>query len=286
MSARLAVLVTLIVLTAPVAARQEFARGPAGSAFWEVPPRAAEGARRGDIHWAIERADAPRGSRGWNIIYVSESATGTLVNVSGEIYIPNRVAAGRPLIVWNHGTSGAQDGCAPSRTNLASPRGMSRVPALDALLARGYIVAMSDYQGLGTPGPPEYLNGPSQGKAALDVARAARTFTPARASTRTGMYGFSQGGQTSLWAASLASTYAPELQIVGIVPIAPAARHLDLSFYDLKIPQNAGYFIARMAGLAVGHPDVRLRDILTPPDSRCWMRRRGAATRFSRRPRD
>jgi pimeloyl-ACP methyl ester carboxylesterase len=277
MTGRVAVLLTLIVLTAPVAARQEFARGPAGSSFWDVPSRAADGAARGAIHWARERTDATRalGGRGWNIIYVSESATGALVNVSGEIYVPNRPRAGRPLIVWNHGTSGAQDGCAPSRTDLSSPRGMSRVPALDALLARGYIVAMSDYQGLGTPGPPEYLNGPSQGKAALDVARAARTFAPARAGTRVGMYGFSQGGQTSLWAAYLASTYAPELQLVGIIPVAPAARHLDLSFYDLRIPQNAGYFIARMAGLAVGHPDVRLRDILTPAglevlDAQAW----------------
>lgn len=271
----LVLLATLIVAAIPVAARQEFARGPAGSAFWDVPARAADGARRGDIRWALERADAPRGSRGWNVVYVSESATGALVHVSGEIYVPNTVAAGRPLVVWNHGTSGAQDGCAPSRTNLSSPRGVLRVPALDVLLARGYIVAMSDYQGLGTPGPPEYLNGPSQGKAALDVARAGRTFGPARAGARVGMYGFSQGGQTSLWAGYLAPTYAPELEMVGIVPVAPAARHLDLSFYDLGIPQNAGYFIARMAGLAIGHPEVRLRDILTPAglevlDAQAW----------------
>ena len=62
---------------------------------------------------------------------------------------------------------------------------------------------------------------------------------------------------------------------MGIIPVAPAARHLDLSFYDLGIPQNAGYFIARMAGLAIGHPEVRLRDILTPAglevlDAQAW----------------
>jgi pimeloyl-ACP methyl ester carboxylesterase len=250
--------------------------GPGGSAFWQVPSRAAAGAARGDILWVQPRADAPGGARGWNVVYVSESAAGALVYVSGEIYVPSGPAATpRPLVVWNHGTAGAQDACAPSRTNLYTATGEPRVPALEALLARGYAVAMSDYQGLGTPGAPEYLNGPSQGKAALDMARAVRNFLPAAAGGRVGMYGFSQGGQTSLWAAHLAPTYAPDLQLVGIVPVAPAARHLDLSFYDLGIPENAGYFISRMAGLAVGHPEVRLRDILTPAglellDANAW----------------
>jgi hypothetical protein len=43
-------------------------------------------------------------------------------------------------------------------------------------------------QGLGTPGGAEYLDGPAQGTAALDVARAARKFAPAAAGTRVGMY--------------------------------------------------------------------------------------------------
>jgi pimeloyl-ACP methyl ester carboxylesterase len=197
---------------------------------------------------------------------VSESATGALVYVSGEIYIPQAPGpeGPRPLIVWNHGTAGSQDACAPSRNNVYVDPGHTRVPALESLLKRGYVVTMSDYQGLGTPGGAEYLDGPAQGRAALDVARAARNFEPARVGNRVGMYGFSQGGQTVLWAAHLAATYAPELQLVGILPVAPAARHLDLSFYDLGIPQNSGYFISRMAGLAVGHAEVKLRDMLTP----------------------
>jgi pimeloyl-ACP methyl ester carboxylesterase len=36
-----------------------------------------------------------------------------------------------------------------------------------------------------------------------------------------------------------------------------------LSFYDLDIPENSGYFISRMAGLQVGYPELSLRDILT-----------------------
>jgi predicted esterase len=208
-------------------------------------------------------------------VYVSEGATGALVYVSGEVYLPDAPAqaATRPIVIWNHGTAGTQDSCAPSRNGLVvetregdrlATDGNSRVPAIVSLLQRGYVVAMSDYQGLGTPGGTEYLNGPSQGKAALDVARAVRSLPLAAATDQIAMYGFSQGGQTSLWAAHLVSTYAPELNVRGVVATAPAARHLALSFYDLGIPANAGYFIARMAGLAVGHPEVRLGDMLTP----------------------
>ena len=262
-------------------------QGPAGSAFWRVPTEAPAGAQRGDVLHAQERADAPAGSRGWNIIYVSESATGSLTYVSGEVYIPDAAPEGgapRQVVIWNHGTAGQQDSCAPSRNDLVlelregdrlATDGNSRVPALASLLQRGYVVAMSDYQGLGTPGGTEYLNGPSQGKAALDVARAVRKLPLAAAGDQVAMYGFSQGGQTSLWAAHLAGSYAPELTLRGVVATAPAARHLALSFYDLDIPENAGYFIARMAGLAVGHPEVRLTDMLTPAglamlDTQIW----------------
>ena len=101
-------------LGAPLA--QAPTEGPEGANFWRVPARADAGASRGDILWTQARADAPTGARGWNLIYVSESATGALVYVSGEIYVPQaRGSEGpRPLIVWNHGTAGSQDACAPS----------------------------------------------------------------------------------------------------------------------------------------------------------------------------
>jgi pimeloyl-ACP methyl ester carboxylesterase len=239
---------------------------PQGSAFWDtVPTRVPADAKRGDLLWMAERTDAPRNARAWNIVYVTESANKGLEYASGEVYVP-RAAASTPrrLLVWGVGTAGFQDSCAPSRTPLYRQNRTTRVPAIETLMDRGYVVAMSDYQGLGVPGGTAYLDGPLQAKASFDAARAAMKIPGAAAGNEVGLYGFSQGGQTVLWAAHLAATYAPELKVVGIAPIAPASRHLDLSFYDLGIPANAGYFIARMAGLQVGHPELHLRDILTP----------------------
>jgi pimeloyl-ACP methyl ester carboxylesterase len=241
--------------------------GPAGNMFWDsIPTTVDKDKKRGDILWVIEREDAPTGAKGWNIIYVTEGVTGRLEYVSGEIYVPDQAASGpRPVIVWNSGTVGFQDSCAPSRNvlNHASEWSGMRVPALKALIAKDYVVVMSDYQGLGTPGGFPFANGRAQGMAALDAARAATQFPQAAAGNRIGLYGFSLGGQSVLWATHLADSYAPELKIIGAVAIAPASRHLDLAIYDLGIPENGGYFVGRLAGLKVGHPELNLRDILT-----------------------
>lgn len=240
--------------------------GPVGTALWDtVPTRLPANARRGDVLWTGERSDTPSTARGWNFVYVTEGADGGLEYASGELYVPRRAAAGqRRVVVWATGTAGFQDSCAPSRMPLYRADRSSRIPAIEPLLEAGYIVVTSDYQGLGVPGPTAYLNGPAQGKSVLDAVRAVAKFPNTNPHPEIALYGFSQGGQTVLWAAHLAPTYAPEFRVAGIVPIAPAARHLDLSLYDLGIPENAGYFISRMAGLAVGHPELRLRDVLTP----------------------
>jgi alpha-beta hydrolase superfamily lysophospholipase len=96
------------------------------------------------------------------------------------------------------------------------------IPGLAGMLARGYVVVATDYPGLGTPGPHPYLFGTSEGRAVLDAVRAARAFAPAQASARFALWGHSQGGHASLFAATLAPTYAPELALVGVAVAAPA----------------------------------------------------------------
>jgi len=244
---------------------QEIPQGPLGASFWDaIPLSVPAGAQRGDIYWLQERNDAPSNAQAWNVIYVSEGADGELEYVSGEIYVPLLPSrAERKLMIWATGTTGTQDSCAPSRNELYGMADGPRVPGIETFLARGYVIVMSDYQGSGTPGPTAYLQGAQQAMASFDIARAARNLPAAMAGTDIGIYGFSQGGQTALWAAHIVDEYAPEFNLVGAAPLAPASRHLDLSFYDLDIPVNSGYFIMRMAGLQVGHPELKLSDILT-----------------------
>jgi hypothetical protein len=82
----------------------------------------------------------------------------------------------------------------------------------------------SDYQGLGTPGPARAAIGLSAGRAVLDMARAARGLQAAGAGGRVVLAGHSEGGHAVLWAAELARSYAPELQVLGVATSAPGAE--------------------------------------------------------------
>jgi hypothetical protein len=95
---------------------------------------------------------------------------------------------------------------------------------LGGLLQQGLMVAATDYQGLGTPGPARTAIGLSAGRAVLDAARAARRLDAAGAGGRAVLHGHSEGGQAVLWAAELAGAYAPELQLLGVAVCAPGAE--------------------------------------------------------------
>jgi hypothetical protein len=111
-------------------------------------------------------------SRAWAVLYHSRDFDGRDVAVSGVVVVPPGAAPpdGRPVVVWGHGSVGLADRCAPSRGGVMGAFG----PWLGGLLQQDLVVAATDYQGLGTPGPARSLIGLSAGRAVLDVARAAR----------------------------------------------------------------------------------------------------------------
>ncbi len=250
-------------------ASEDIREGPRGRDFWfGIPVTVSAGAGRGDIYWMRRREDAPSGSEGWNLIYVTEGVGGRLAYVSGEVYFPARMGASeRRVALWNHPTAGMSDACAPSwggDPSAFSAFGFERAPMIAELLRRDYVVVMSDYQGLGTPGGTTYMDGPLAAKASLDVIRAARNFARAKAGANVVSYGHSQGGQTTLWTAALAAAYAPEFHLRGVLSISPAIDTLALVQWDIANPPLGAYVVTTAAGLAVSHPHLRLRDILTP----------------------
>jgi hypothetical protein len=158
--------------------------------------------------------------RSTQMLYASRDASGQPMAVSGTLLVPTAPWSGgghRPLVSYAVGTRGLGDDCAPSYTLTqgADYEGLF----IKALLDQGWAVAVSDYQGLGTPGMHTYMVGPAQGRAVLDAARAALRLPGTGLSTSApiGLMGYSQGGGAAGWAAQLAGTYAPELQIKGSV---------------------------------------------------------------------
>ncbi|MFZ4516290.1 MAG: lipase family protein [Acidimicrobiia bacterium] len=160
------------------------------------------------------------GTRAWRVLYRSEDAAGNTTVSSGMVFAPSAppTSSGYPVMAWAHGTVGMGNACAPSRS--ANP--MGQLTWLNTMIANGWVVAATDYSGLGTPGTLRYLVGQDAARDVINSARAARNLVPT--SNRLMVYGHSQGGASSLWTGEIVGTYAPELQLVAVAAAAPAAE--------------------------------------------------------------
>jgi pimeloyl-ACP methyl ester carboxylesterase len=160
---------------------------------------------------------APAGGQAYRITYTSADEFGSPKQITGTVIVPPAAApaGGRPVVAWAHGTYGVAEKCAPWPTLFDSIAGLSD------MMARGYLVVASDYQGLGNPGPHPYLAGVSTAHSVLDAIRAAKGITGANPGTRFVTWGESQGAHASLWTAHVAPTYVPELTLVGSAAAAP-----------------------------------------------------------------
>jgi alpha-beta hydrolase superfamily lysophospholipase len=209
-----------------------------------------------------ERIAAPQGATAWRVLYHSESVDGRDIAVSGVIVAPEGKApkGGRPVVTWAHGTTGLADSCTPSKDeNVAS-----KLPYVDAMVEAGYVVAATDYEGLGTPGLHPYLVGESEGRGVLDAARAARALDRTRAGKDLLVFGHSQGGHAALFAGEIAARYAPEERILGVVAAAPAAD-LDVILPAAgAIKQAAGFLVMGAKGIHAAYPQADPAAVLSP----------------------
>jgi acetyl esterase/lipase len=162
--------------------------------------------------------NAPEGATATRVLYRSTGLQGEPIAVSGVIIVPQGSPPrdGWPVIAWAHPTSGVVPKCAPSLAHFF----FRQVQGLKEMLDQGYVIAATDYVGLGTPGPHPYLVGVSEARAVIDSVRAARAI--ASAGNRFAVWGHSQGGQAALFTGLIAKEYAPDLQLVGVAAAAPA----------------------------------------------------------------
>jgi pimeloyl-ACP methyl ester carboxylesterase len=206
----------------------------------------------------LDAGDLP--GRVFRITYWSRSVDGGSVVVGGIIAVPDGDVppAGFPVLAWAHGTTGIADRCAPSR------RGVDAVPRLRLHLEAGYVVAATDYEGLGTPGVHPYLVAESEARSVLDSVRAARELLGEEvASDRMVVLGHSQGGHAALAAAERASSWAPELELIGTAAIAPVAD-LDLvlpAMFDSTVGLALGIYVA--VGWSGTYAELAAADLLS-----------------------
>lgn len=164
------------------------------------------------------------------ILYTSTTVHGKIVPVSGFVIEPANPWRGKgptPTVVFGPGTRGAGDACAPSRGNLLLAKFDASNGALglnyeilnyQAASLMGMRVVVTDYIGLGTPGPHSYVIHDEEAHAMLDAARAT-----VPKGDPVAFWGYSQGGGASAAAAEQHASYAPELNVKGTYSGAPPA---------------------------------------------------------------
>jgi hypothetical protein len=256
--------------TSPAAAAA--GRVPTGDAFY-VPPHPLKHAKPGTIIRSTP-ITAPAGAHAWKILYHSRAVDGHDIAVSGVVVAPTGPAprGGRTVVTWAHGGGGLADSCAPSKQpDIASGASGVRIgyphaliPMLQTFLDADYVVAATDYEGLGTPGVHPSLVGESEGRGVLDAARAARYVKDAGAGSKALVFGLSQGGHSALFAGELAASYAPELRVLGVAAVAPATAVEQALRQFGSVGALNELFVTIVAGYHAAYPQFDPAALLTP----------------------
>ena len=177
------------------------------------------------------------------------------------VVIPKRdmPAGGFPLFVYNHGTVGIADHCAPSDHPESS-----FTPYLfpTSEMARRYITILPDYDGYHNAIPHQYFSSERAAMSVLDAIRAVKALIPPGNNygfsvdpNRIVMAGYSQGGHVSLGVLQIQAAYAPELPIALLVALAPGSDALA------HLQTMAQHHVASIAAGGTGHPYLGLASL-------------------------
>jgi fermentation-respiration switch protein FrsA (DUF1100 family) len=183
----------------------------------------------------------PAGMQGWRILYTTTVDDKTPATAVATVFAPaERPAGPLPVIMWEHGTTGALQHCMPSLVSMPT----LGIPAVDRIMKAGWVIVATDYQFTAKDGPHPYLIGEGEARAGLDSVRAARQMPELALGTRTAVWGHSQGGHAALWTGIVGPRYAPEVEIAGVAAIAPAANIADIIAMNAAVDKRLGPYLA------------------------------------------
>src|SRR5438093_1471140 len=141
----------------------------------------------------------------------------------------------------------------------ATPEG---IPGRDRIVMAGWIVVATDYSFAEKSGPHPYLIGEGEARAALDSVRAARQMSELTLDKRMVVWGHSQGGHAALWTGIVGPRYAPDLEILGVAAIAPAANIKNILATNIAVDKRFGPYLA--LAYSRFYPDIIFEQALRP----------------------
>ncbi|MFI1538415.1 lipase family protein [Streptomyces anandii] len=226
----------------------------------------------------------------WKVRYASTDGQGGPTAVAGTVVVPQAPWTGpgtRPVVAFVPGTLGIGPRCAFSKQLAGQYQDAYEGPNISALLEAGYAVAATDGAGYLDGRVHPYVAGADAGHAVLDMVRAASRVPGGAVApdAPVGIWGYSEGGAGSLWAAQLARSYAPELKVVGS---ASGGVPADLRAEALHLEGGpfAGFLVDAVIGMSVTHPGMPFtallndqgRQAVKDAESLCAV---GTVTRFA-----
>jgi pimeloyl-ACP methyl ester carboxylesterase len=228
------------------------------TAFYDAPSLSASkpGALRQE---AFEGYAVPPGAKAVRILYHSLSGADGDVATSGVVLIPPGTppAGGWPVIAWAHGTSGVARMCAPSLQKDMEYGEEGLMPMVRA----GFAVVATDYHGLGTVGPHEYINKRAQAHDVIYSIGAARAAVPALG-RRWVVVGHSQGGLAA-WSVAEMESGERDADYLGSVSVAGAGDLKTILTGMSDSGSAAAFYLTYMAyAIHVRSPDFKPSDML------------------------
>jgi pimeloyl-ACP methyl ester carboxylesterase len=241
------------------AVRMEQADALPRTAFYDTPSLAAS--KPGELlrKAAFDGYAVPKGASAVRILYHSLSADGADVATSGVVLIPagQPPAGGWPVIAWAHGTSGVARRCAPSLEKDMEYGEEGLMPMVRA----GFAVVATDYHGLGTEGPHEYINKTAQARDVIYSVPAARAAV-ASLGRRWVVVGHSQGGLTA-WSVAEMQATLHDGDYLGAISVSGAADPRAILQAMGEPGGSAAFYLVYMAyAIHTRAPDFKPSDML------------------------
>src|SRR5256886_7093251 len=201
----------------------------------------------------------PAGMRGWRILYATTVNDSTPATAVATVFAPTHPHAGPcPVIAWEHATTGLLQKCMPSL--LSAPT--KGIPWCNRIVRAGWVVVATDYSFAEKNGPHPCLIGEGEARATIDSVRAAGQISDLTLDKRMVVWGYSQGGHAALWTGIVGPRYAPDLEILGIVAIAPPANIRNALAMNVEADKRFGPYLA--LSYSRFYPDITFEQAIRP----------------------
>lgn len=230
--------------------------------FYDFKPAALATSKPGDLlrQESFDGYTLPEGARAVRILYHSLDAHGRDVATSAVVLLPAGHAplGGWPVIAWAHGTTGVARMCAPSLQKDLAYGEEGLLPMVRA----GFAIVATDYHGLGTEGPHQYINKRAQAQDVIYSVPAARAAEPSLG-RRWAAVGHSQGGLAA-WGVAELEADRNDADYLGAISVAGGGNVEGILRAMSDRSSTAAYYLMYMAyAIHAASPDFKPAHMLT-----------------------